>query len=159
MLTAFETKNPVFKQVNMANEDLRVLWRDPVTHRIKWGIGDSPKTVTGVEKLVQIFVLTLLESQEVDIFDPEAVTGLPNMIGTYNVDAMDSSEMIATLTDAVSRTEQQVIAYQKTQHYVHKTELLVSATILEIARSENVDEVNMSILLTTAAGDKLNFIL
>lgn len=89
--------------------DMKLIQVDPVTGRASLVI--QPKTVSGIDLLVQIVVLSLLQSPGYDLLDPNDGGGLPELIGT-NYDPDDLSELYTEISRRVSKTQTDIINYQ-----------------------------------------------
>lgn len=86
--------------------DLQVLVIDPATRRASFSI--QPKIVEGVDKLLQLVILTLMTSPGSDILEPSLGSGLPDLIGA-NIDTSDSSELRAEVSRKVSKAQTDII--------------------------------------------------
>jgi hypothetical protein len=89
--------------------DLSVLYIDPETRRVSFEI--SSRSVTGIDKLIQIVVLALFSSPQTDILDPQDGAGLEDLI-SMNIDENDVSEVHSELARRVSAAQDQVINNQ-----------------------------------------------
>ena len=121
-------------------EDIKVVHRDEVTGEISIKIGNPPKTVTGVNKLVQIFVLTLLNVAGRDVLSPEEGGGLPLLIG-QNFDPHDLTSITSDIVEAIDKTKTEVLEHQTGLLNEHPTEKLRDVDIISIDRGENIDEI------------------
>ena len=87
--------------------DLKILVKDPVTGALQLGLQRPPAYVTGLDKLVQIVALEMLNNGQRSIFNPNRGGGLRILIGT-NVDYDDPGELFADVRLIVSRVEQSI---------------------------------------------------
>lgn len=85
--------------------DIKIIEIEPVTRRVYFKM--SPNLITGFDKLIQIFVLALLDEPGKDVFFPDEGGAIPSLIG-QNIDSSDTNAVIADITDKVRRTERQV---------------------------------------------------
>src|SRR6266849_5272489 len=88
----------------MAAGDLKMLLADPTTGALRLGMPRPPEFVSGIDKLVQIVALELMNNGGRSIFRPSAGGGLRVLLGT-NVDYDDPSELFADVRITVSRVE------------------------------------------------------
>jgi len=89
--------------------DIQLVAIDPLTKMASLKV--SPKTVKGLTKLIQIVVLSLLNTPGKDILDPERGGGIPEMIG-MNIDPGDLSEVLSEVTRRVKKSEAEIIKDQ-----------------------------------------------
>lgn len=68
---------------------------------INLGFGKTPKRITGVEKVVQVFLKTLLTSQGSDVVYSNRGTGFPEFTGTHNIQTKDNSEALSLISRAI----------------------------------------------------------
>lgn len=74
---------------------------------INLGFGKTPKRISGVEKVVQVFLKTLLTSTSSDVVSVSRGTGFSSFTGTHNIQVADNSEAISVITAAVANAETQ----------------------------------------------------
>jgi hypothetical protein len=91
----------------MAAGDLKVLIADPATGALTLGLPRPPQYVSGIDKLVQIVVLELLNNGGRSIFQPGGGGGLRAILGT-NVDYDDVSELFSDVQVTISRVEENI---------------------------------------------------
>ena len=91
----------------MAAGDLKMLLADPTTGALRLGMPRPPQFVSGIDKLVQIVALELLNNGGRSIFDPAGGGGLRALVGT-NVDYDDPSEIFSDVRVTLSRVEQNI---------------------------------------------------
>ena len=93
----------------MSSYEIQVLTVDPVSREESFQI--SSRKVTGISKLVQIVVLSLLSVEGKDALDPGKGGGLPSLISS-NIDPNDSTEIFAEIARRVRKTEQEILEDQ-----------------------------------------------
>lgn len=74
--------------------------------QISFGLYDTPMKITGLQKVAQVFLKTLLTSKGSDPFYPDRGTFFPNLTVGANVDITDSlllSDIRTSVTDAESQ--------------------------------------------------------
>lgn len=74
-------------------------------------IGLKPKKVTGIYKLIQIVVLSLMNVPGRDVLDPDAGGGLPELLN-INISPNDSTELFAEAATMIKKTEREIIDFQ-----------------------------------------------
>ena len=74
---------------------------------INLGFGKTPKRISGVEKVVQVFLKTLLTSTGSEVLNSGRGTRFPEFTGTHNIQTTDNSEAISLITTAISNAEAQ----------------------------------------------------
>ena len=84
--------------------DLQVLTAD-ASGALSLGMPTPPRRVSGIDKLVQLVVLALLNVGGRSIFSPGKAGGLRALLGS-NIDYDDPSELFADVRLVVSRLEQ-----------------------------------------------------
>lgn len=128
--------------------DIKIVHVDPITRKVS--IRLSSETVEGVDALIQIVVLSLLNASGKAVLDPEDGGGLPDLIGT-NLSADDPQELFAEVQQKINKTQAEVTA-QQVGLDLDSEEKLKSITILGIEPGAQEDEVFVKIRLTNEAG-------
>lgn len=128
--------------------DIQMIERDPQTGRISFKL--KAKKLTGISKLVQIVVLSLLNVPGQDVLDPDKGGGLPALVGG-NIDPNDSTEVFAEVARRVRKTEQETIDFQIGVNDPPE-EKLRELRILGIDRGGTPDEVFVRIRVVNEAG-------
>jgi hypothetical protein len=99
--------------------------------KIHFRLGDSVKSVSGMESLIQLYVKILLQTPGTDIFAPNTGGGLLNAVGRMSGAVTNSAGTVTSdLQIAVGRTTKQVIAIQANNSAIHLTERLLLAQLL-----------------------------
>lgn len=132
----------------MSFSDLQLIDVDEITRVVSFGI--KPKKVTGISKLIQIVVLSLLNVPGRDVLDPDKGGGLPALIG-YNIDLNDSTEIFAEVVQRVKKTHSEVVAAQIGLDE-EPEEKLQELQIVEIKQGTNADELFVRIRIVNEAG-------
>jgi hypothetical protein len=112
--------------------------------------GFSPTPLTGMAKLVQIVVLSLLNVPGQDILDPISGGGLPELVGS-NIDATDTTELLAEVARRVKKTQTEVIQSQVGLDLIAE-ERLREIKIVSTAPGETIDEVLIKLRVINEAG-------
>lgn len=87
--------------------DIQVIDVDTITRKVSLVL--KPKKLTGISKLIQIVVLSLLNDPGRDVLDPDKGAGFPGMIGQTNIDPSDSTELYAEIQQRVTKAETEII--------------------------------------------------
>lgn len=128
--------------------DVKIVHVDEFTRKVS--IRLSSETVEGVDALVQIVVLSLLNKSGKSVLDPEDGAGLPDLIGT-NLSAEDPQELFAEVQQMINKTKAEVTA-QQVGLDLDAEEKLKSLTILSIEPGAQEDEVFVKVRLINEAG-------
>lgn len=114
------------------------------------GFGKNPKRISGIEKVSQVFLKTLMTFSGSDVVHTGVGTQFPSFSGTRNLQSTDLSGIEGEITDAITRAEAQAKSILNVP-----TEGLTSQ--LDKVRVVNVtqfeDSVNINVQLITKAGE------
>jgi hypothetical protein len=127
----------------MATGDLKLLTPDPTTGALRLGVVRPAQYVSGIDKLVQIVALELLNNGGRSIFNPGGGGGMRALLGT-NVDYDDTSELFSDVQVTVSRVQQNIISGQ-TNTGRPPSERLAQLQIVDIVPDEANLEVQVVI--------------
>jgi hypothetical protein len=112
--------------------DIQVTSIDPVTGVVSVGIPEIPRRLTGLDKLTQAVVLTILKNPGRDVFLPEEGAGFRAMIGQYNFTGVE--ELRSLIAQRVALIEAQMLASQSIESPA--SERLKKISIQDIAYDE-----------------------
>ena len=112
---------------------------------------DTPRAVEGITKLLNLFLKDLFTARGSNIYDLQAGTVLPNLIGG-NVGEVDDAEAVIFL--ALDQAEQNVRRYQSLES-VPKEERLSTVQLIDVETLASGDGVSAKFSLTNAAGRSL----
>jgi len=87
--------------------DIRLIDVDPVTRLVSFRT--SSKTLSGIDELIQIVVLSLLNTPGKDVLHPNKGGGISELV-RYNM--TEANEMFTEVASRVSKTEQEIIEDQ-----------------------------------------------
>jgi hypothetical protein len=135
--------------------DIQIVNVDPNTGRVSLRI--VPRIITGYQKLIQIVVLSLLNTPGKDILNPTDGGGLLSIVGT-NIDSTDSTQILAQLNQAVKKTEREIIGHQ-TGLSASPEELLKELQVLSLTTGAEIDEVLLTVRIINQAGRVTDVIL
>jgi phage baseplate assembly protein W len=129
--------------------DIQVIDVDQTTRRVSFVL--KPKKVTGISKLIQIVVLSLMNVPGRDVLDPDKGGGLPSLVGA-NIDPNDSTEIYAEIAQKIRKSETEIISDQ-VGIGDPPSEKLAELQILDIRRSDvNIDEIFVRIRVINQEG-------
>lgn len=129
-------------------KDLKVIYVDPVTRRVSFKVSATP--ATGIDLLVQVVILSLLNVPGQDVLDPNDGAGIPEMIG-MNIDATDTTEILAEVARRIKKAQTEIINAQ-TGLSLLAEEKLRELFVASVAPGENLDEVLVTIRVINEAG-------
>lgn len=117
--------------------------RDENTGRLRLGLSTPPQTVEGIDFLVQLVAMSLLNGGGRSIFNPGRGGGLRQYIG-QNYDPEDPAELLADITIIVNRVDQSI---KEEQNLVsrHPSERLSEIIIVDLRPNEEAQEIDLII--------------
>lgn len=117
---------------------------------INLGFGKTPKRISGIQKVSQVFVKALMTSLGSDVVNNTRGTGFPGFTGTHNIQTTNDSEAVSILTAAVQKAEEQA---KSTLNNISegRTSQLESAQLINVEQKDDYTSVNIRIL--TRAGE------
>lgn len=120
------------------------------TNLIYFDLGNTVRSLTGIQKLVQQFVKLLLQSPGTNLFNKDAGGGLLNMIGK-NTDGM-SQPITSDIVDSVNRTKNYIIAKQSKNKRIPLDERLMDVSVNGISVGQDKVSVSVNLILTNMTG-------
>lgn len=96
---------------------------------LRFKLGNSPGKVTGMMRLIQMFVKVLLTTPGTDIWNPRMGGGLLSKIG--NRGGAQGKGLVGDATIAVDNTSIQLMAMQAQEKNIPPTERLLSASVTQ----------------------------
>ncbi len=120
------------------------------TGTVALGFGENPKRISGISKVSQIFLKTLMTLRGSDVVNPNYGTIFPTFTGSYNLQSTDLSDVSSDVTGAIRDAEEQAksILNIPTEGL---TSQLESVTIVDITQIE--DMLTLRVALRTRAGE------
>lgn len=97
---------------------------------INFRIGDTPRSVDGMERLIQTFLKLMLQSPGTDIFAPKVGGGLIRAVGKQ-IRNPSSATLVSDFSLAVARARQQLMSLQANDPTVDLSERLLHARVLD----------------------------
>ena len=118
---------------------------------IKFQIGPVASKVSGILRLMQVFLKLLLTTPGRDIFSPRVGgNALKNVGQSFGKD--QGGDIIAAFTIAVDTTRRQILAVQSRDPSIPKDERLLAAAVTASAYSRAEGALIVSVELTSQAG-------
>lgn len=133
-------------------DDFRVIRIDEITRRVTIAPPSPPRKVSGIDKLIQIVVLALLNDPGRNVFNPDQGSGLPSLIGT-NINPADPTEAIAEVTERIEKIKDEILENQNTLENEELTERLADLQVISVDTGVQIDEVIVQLRLISEAGD------
>lgn len=130
--------------------DIGLISLDKDTGLIKFGIGDSPPKLVGLNKLVQIVLITLLTSTGSDKFEDYG-GGLMDLLGR----PMNPSEITGIKSEiaiVVSSTQDQIISEQIDPNLPPR-ERLLRIDLIDVQLNRDLLELEITIRIINEEGD------
>jgi hypothetical protein len=134
-------------------KDLQVTVVDPVTRVVSFET--KPRFLSGIYKLIQIVVLSLLNSPNKDLLDMTKGGGLLEMLGS---DCQDTSELYAEVIRKVRKTEQEIIEDQMGLND-SASEKLQELRVVKVVQGSNIDELYVQIRLISQTGQQTDIMV
>lgn len=128
--------------------DIQVIKVNPTNRRVSLSL--SHKKAEGISALIQIVVLSLLNTPGKDVLNPGDGAGLPAMIGK-NFDPNDVEEIQAEVIERVGKAKDEIIDYQIGLD-IDQEERLRDIEVMGVEEGEQIDEVLVNLRVINAAG-------
>lgn len=138
--------------------DFAVIQVDPTTRKVTINPGMVPKKLSGIDKLIQIVVLAILNDPGRDVMNPETGSGLPGLIGS-NISSSDPTEIIADITERLEKIKEEILAFQSNLINETPSERLRDLRVLNISQGTQIDEIIVKLRLISEAGDETTLVL
>lgn len=135
--------------------DISLIYVDPNTRVVTLQLGT--KTVKGLTKLVQIVVLSLLNTPGRDILDPMMGGGIPEMIG-MNIDVSDLTEVASEFTRRVRKTEKEILNGQIGLD-ISPSEKLREIKIVDLGAGAAFDEIKATLQIINELGQQSDVVV
>lgn len=118
---------------------------------LRFRLGDQTTKITGILRLVQLYVKILFTTQGTDIWSPRSGgNGLRNLGRSFSSAAGQS--VIADFIVAVDQTNKQIIASQSKDSRIPSDERLLKATLMSVEYNRNEGALVPSIELLNQTG-------
>jgi len=139
----------------MGFDDIQVTNVHPETGVITLGL--QPKRLKGISKLVQVVVLSILNSPGQDVLDFEKGSGLGGYVGA-NIESENSTELLSHIALSITKTEKEVLAAQIGLDE-DPEELLKELHIVDIRQGGNIDEYYVIVRVINEAGQTADILV
>lgn len=116
-------------------------------------VGSSFKSLTGIERLVQMFVKIALQTPGTDKFRPTIGGGLLALAG-QNVTKDAQSSLSASAVSAISRTRDQIIALQNRVPRIPPDERLLTADVQGAGFDTNTTTLALRVAISAQSGQQ-----
>lgn len=138
-------------------DDLKVINVDPITRVVTLAIPNPPEYVSGLMKLVQIVVLALLNSPASNATYYEDGSGLPQLIGQYNMSSSDPSDILSDISERVEKVKEEIISHQTSLTGEDPSERLTDFSAVNIEQGVNIDSAVVEFRVISEGGDVAYF--
>lgn len=132
-----------------------MIYIDPSTRQVSFRI--QPRIVTGVLKLTQIVLLSLLNIPGQDVLDPELGGGIPELIG-FNFGDGELQEIAAEVARRIRKTETEVLD-QQIGLTVPASERLKEVQIISIEEGGGIDAVIVRLRIVNELGQQQDVVI
>jgi hypothetical protein len=123
-----------------------------VASQIKFEFTTNPRSVSGLKKLIQTFLLYLLRTPGTDAWYPKSGGGLQKLIGSQ-FSRSNAGGVTASFSTAVNRTKSQIISLQASNPRLIPSERLASADVLSASFNVNLTALLARIHLVSQSGE------
>lgn len=114
---------------------------------VEFTLGVRPRSLSGVQKLMQNFLRQLLRTPGSNIFHPRSGGGLGRRVG-----GLINNQTAADVAIAVTRARQYIINVQSAERAIPPSERLLSAEIAGLEADPKTTSIHVTIMLTSHAG-------
>jgi hypothetical protein len=140
-------------QVGKAFTDIKVLSNTPVSTQdafISLGLDRPAKTLQGLDRLIQAWLMLFMTTPGSDLFDPTQGGGVRGILGR-NTDGQGNG-IAADLAQAIERTNSQLLALQAQNRRIPPSERLLSASLTSISFDDQTSSLYAQVQLVNALG-------
>lgn len=121
--------------------------------QVRFEFTDHPKKLTGLQRMVQIFLLYLLRSPGSDAWNPNTGGGIQKLVGK-NFSKNNTGAITAAFTLGVSRSRSQIISMQARNTRLNSDEKLAAANVLSAVFSVEQTALLARVELIAQSGKK-----
>lgn len=121
---------------------------------LRFRIGDTPGQVSGILRLIQLFVKILFSDPGSDIFNKNSGGGALREVGV-TFGAEEGQNIKANFTVSVDRTARQIIAAQSRNGSIPRDERLLRANMLGATFSRNTGSLFVQIEVVAQDGNRM----
>lgn len=116
-------------------------------------VGRSISSLSGIERLVQMFTKLALQTPGRDKFRPTIGGGLLALAG-QNIDSQAQLSLSASAVSAIGRTRDQVVALQNRVPRIPPDERLLTADVLGVGFDMNTTTLALRVKITAQSGQQ-----
>ena len=157
---AVMSKNRILAQVpeNQEKEIVRVIsvissgFTRTDRSKLSLELTNNPQKVSGLQKLVQTFVLYLLRTPGSDVWYPNSGGGVLQLVGS-TFSRSNTGAVTASFTTSVSRVKTQIMTLQARKSQMDPREKLAAANVLSAVFSVNQTALLARVELINQAGE------
>jgi hypothetical protein len=121
--------------------------------KMTFELGDTPKKISGLLSLTQLYTKWLLQSPGSDIFNPSRGGGLQDLVGQLiSLSKMD--HILSSITRSVAHTTEQIRAAQLGVSGLTLDERLLDATLMDVDRSADKLEARARVQVIAMSGEE-----
>ena len=135
--------------------DLQVIEVDQTTRVVRFVV--QPRKLSGISKLIQIVVLSLMNVPDQDVLDPGKGGGFPEMIG-MNINPKDSTDLFAEVARRIKKSESEILDDQIGLDDP-PDEKLRELQIINISEGNAIDEVFIKIRVINQEGQTSDLVV
>lgn len=114
-------------------------------------VGRSFKGLSGIERLVQLFVKTALQTPGTDKFRPTVGGGLLALAG-QNITSDAQTTLSASAVSAIGRTKEQIVAFQNKAPRIPADERLLTADVQGVGFDNNTTTLALKVSISAVSG-------
>lgn len=140
------------------SQEYQVIKIDERTRKVTVDPPFPPKEITGIDKLIQVVVLAILNDPGRSVFDPERGSGIPSMIGT-NFDPNDPQDSISRVSERIDKIKDEIITDQHVLTNEDLSELLADLEITNVDTGLNIDSLEVELSLISQSGASANVVI
>jgi len=126
--------------------DIQQIYIDPITRKVIFKT--VARVITGIDELIQVVVLSVINSPGKDPLDYERGGGLAELIG-YNI--TDMAELYAEVARRVTFTEREIIERQAGTN-IEAEAKLKNINLLEVTEGDTIDEIFVKLEIINELG-------
>lgn len=119
---------------------------------MRFRISSSAGRVTGILRLMQLFLKILFTTPGTDIFAPRIGGGILNNLGA-SFGSEQAGDVVSNLAIAVQRTTRQIVALQSRDQRIPRDERLLSARVVSASFNKAEAALIGTVELTSQAGN------
>jgi hypothetical protein len=135
--------------------EILLIFIDPDSRRVTFKI--QPKIASGVLKLTQIVLLSLLNIPGQDVLDPENGGGIPELLG-FNFGPDETNEIVSEVTRRVRKTEAEILT-QQIGYTIPASERLKEVKIIGVDEGDGIDAVFIRLRIINELGQQQDVVV